>query len=71
MLTFEYDPEHQIIHVFADQEGLGTLQQEISHLLAGSSHTHLMTPSWAGNELTENKHLEHTILVHQVNVNTV
>jgi hypothetical protein len=41
------------VEIFCDPEGLALLSKQIEHLKAGSSHVHLMTPAWAGNELGE------------------
>ena len=36
-----------------DQEGLDVLWRELERLKQKRGHSHLMTPAWAGNELTE------------------
>lgn len=38
-----------------DDEGLDFLIKKLSRLRDKKGHMHLMTPSWAGNELTEKK----------------
>jgi len=38
-----------------DDEGLELLINKLTQLRGKREHDHLMTPSWAGNELTENK----------------
>lgn len=37
-----------------DREGLDLLIRKLEWLRSRVDHLHLMTPSWAGNELTEN-----------------
>jgi hypothetical protein len=41
------------VEMFCDPDGLAELLKQLGHLKAGSSHVHLMTPAWAGNELGE------------------
>ena len=41
------------VEIFCDVEGLAALFKQLEHLKAGSTHVHLMTPAWAGNELGE------------------
>jgi len=38
-----------------DDEGLEFLIEKLTHLRGKRDHEHLMTPSWAGSELTEMK----------------
>ncbi|MBW8285911.1 MAG: immunity protein 32 [Rhizobium sp.] len=38
-----------------DQEGLELLISKLSKLRGGPDHLHLMTPAWAGSELTEER----------------
>lgn len=65
MLTFEYDPEAQL-EIYCDHDGLETLLRELIILKERGGHAHLMTPSWAGQELTEDRQGEHTTLIHHV-----
>lgn len=44
------------VEVYCDSEGLELLLAQLQHLKDGSRHIHLMTSSWAGNELDEVKH---------------
>ena len=55
-LKNEGDPGKQMIAEIAicfDQEGFAVLSRELAKLQHAKSHTHLMTPSWSGSELTE------------------
>jgi CYTH domain-containing protein len=65
MLTFEYSLDQQL-EIYCDQEGLATLLRELGILKERGGHAHLMTPSWAGHELTEDKQGENTELIHHV-----
>ncbi len=59
MLTVEIkdikNPKLSEVAIFCDAEGLEELSKQIEFLRKGSSHAHLMTEAWAGNELTEEK----------------
>jgi hypothetical protein len=65
MLTFEYNTDEQL-EVYCDRDGLESLLRELVILKERGGHTHLMTPSWAGQELTEERQGEHTTLIHHV-----
>ena len=70
LLTFELTPDSDELEVHLDQEGLDSLLRAL-HRLADSKaplprHDHLMTPSWAGNELTETKQGAGNTLLHKV-----
>ena len=43
------------VAICCDEEGLNFLIEKLERLRGKRDHTHLMTPSWAGNELTEHK----------------
>ncbi|MCU0608042.1 MAG: Imm32 family immunity protein [Candidatus Edwardsbacteria bacterium] len=44
------------IAITFDAEGLDVLLTSLNRLKQKKGHDHLMTPSWAGNELTETRH---------------
>lgn len=46
--------ESELVLCF-DDEGIGILISKIQSLMGTKDHLHLMTPSWAGDELTEDK----------------
>lgn len=56
------------IEIFCDAEGLALLVQQLEHLKKGSTHIHLMTPAWAGNELDEETLGEGTTLVNHLKI---
>lgn len=53
MLTVESNETAQAIEIFCDSDGLETLVRKLEILRAKGGHVHLMTPAWAGDELTE------------------
>ena len=66
LLTVEVDPSEECnstnweideVVICFDEEGLELLEYKLKLLRQGKGpdHEHLMTPSWAGNELTEEK----------------
>jgi hypothetical protein len=72
MLTFELSPDGDKIEIHCNQEGLDFLLRTLHQLADSKSplprHNHLMTPSWAGNELTEEKQGESNTLLNKVTV---
>jgi hypothetical protein len=52
-LTVETNQARDEIAIAFDKEGLELLMSKLDFLRSHTGHTHLMTPSWAGNELTE------------------
>ncbi len=56
------------IEIFCDAEGLALLARQLDHLRKGSTHIHLMTPAWAGNELDEAPLGEGTTLVNHLRI---
>lgn len=71
MLTFEINPDGQVVEISCDQSGLNRFIEQLSRLTASVGHIHLKTPSWAGNELGEKVRTEQNILVHHVIVTLV
>lgn len=56
------------VEIFCDAEGLELLTQQLEHLKKGSTHVHLMTPAWAGNELGEKTFGNETVLVNHLRI---
>lgn len=77
MITVEIrDPEKinggmAEVEVFCDAEGLSLLLKQLQHLKAGSSHIHLMTPAWAGNELGEEVIGKGNLLIHHLRISMI
>jgi Immunity protein 32 len=44
---------HPEVALCFDSEGLDLLIRKLEHLRSKIDHLHLMTPAWAGHELTE------------------
>ncbi|MCA1365962.1 immunity protein 32 [Bradyrhizobium sp. BRP14] len=56
ILTVELEnAEHPEVAVCFDLEGLDLLISKLEALRKARDHSHLMTPSWAGDSLTEEK----------------
>jgi len=56
LLTFEISKiSDSELNIYCDEEGLSLLIKKLEILKGqkSQSHEHLMTPSWSGNELTE------------------
>ncbi len=69
LLTVEYNSKG-FVEIFMDEEGRESQIRYFSRLNAersGSDHDHLMTPSWAGVELTEELQDPNNELINQVN----
>jgi hypothetical protein len=41
------------VEIYLDREGLSLLIKKLKMLESEGGHVHLMTPAWAGNELSE------------------
>jgi hypothetical protein len=67
LLTVEYDARG-VVEIHCDEEGLDSLIERLSTLRKRGGHEHLMTPAWAGNELTEEKQNASNELVNHLKV---
>jgi hypothetical protein len=56
------------VQIFCDAEGLSLLIRQLQFLKTAPNHVHLMTPSWAGNELNESLVGEGNALVNHLRV---
>jgi hypothetical protein len=53
-LTVEIETgEHPEVAVCFDAEGLEVLLRKLEYLKSNGGHLHLMTPAWAGDDLSE------------------
>ena len=72
LLTFEFTPNEKEIEIHLNEEGLRNLIYYLDRLLKNpgkeSQHNHLMTRSWAGHELTEEKQGEDNTLINKVTI---
>ncbi|MFN8598016.1 MAG: Imm32 family immunity protein [Anaerolineae bacterium] len=66
LLTVEHNKREDSIEVFMDKEGLDFLSKRLETLRKHGGHEHLMTPTWAGNELTEDKQGKNNDLIHHL-----
>ena len=56
------------VEIFCDAKGLELLIKQLNHLKQGSTHVHLMTPSWAGNELDEKTVGNGTVIINHLKI---
>lgn len=54
------------VEIYCDKDGLDLLLHELAILKEKGGHVHLMSPSWAGNELTEQKQGEQNALINHL-----
>jgi len=70
ILTFELVPDGDELEIHFDQQGLLFLIGELQKLAESKHelprHNHLMTPSWGGHELTEEKQCSNSTLINKV-----
>ncbi|MCK6439636.1 MAG: immunity protein 32 [Planctomycetes bacterium] len=71
ILTFELSDDGDELHVFGNQEGLEELLHSINSVLKSRDHDHLMTPEWAGQELTSEPMLGGGTLLNHVKIHFV
>ena len=69
--TVESLPSKNELAIFCDAKGLDTLVGQLKILQKLQGHVHLMTPSWGGQELTENKQGAENLLIHHLRVTLV
>jgi hypothetical protein len=70
LLTFEYN-RHGVVEIFMDEDGREELVKSLQRLSTKNAeidHDHLMTPSWAGTELTEESQNPANELINKVTV---
>ena len=69
ILTVEHNEKQEAIEVYCDNEGLDLLIRNLNNLKKNKGHLHFMTPSWAGNELTEEKQNRENTLINHLKIN--
>ena len=67
LLTFEMSP-NGTLEIHGDRMGLIELVKLVQHVLAGSQHEHLMSASWGGDELSEDKQGDKNRLINSVKI---
>ena len=68
LLTFELIPSGDVVEIHANKEGLAQLIEMLQRVLQHGGHDHLMTPSWGGWELSEEKQGEDSTLINHVKI---
>ena len=68
LLTFEMSDDKTEIEIHGDKEGLIYLVGLIEKVIKYNTHDHLMTPSWAGNELSEEAKGKNTHIINKVTI---
>lgn len=53
LLTVERDRSAPCVEIHLDDEGIDFLIRQLAALRGRRDHSHLFTPSWGGNQLTE------------------
>lgn len=71
MLTFEHNPDAEELEIFLDHEGLDLLMRKLQTVKDKGGHVHLMTPAWAGNELSEEIQRPGNTLINHVRVTLI
>lgn len=71
ILTFELSDDNLQLFVCGNKEGLESLINSIEKVIKYNDHDHLMTPSWAGYELTEERQVENTKLMNKVTISII
>jgi len=71
MINIEYDSRGEL-NIFVDKEGAEKLKKYLTYLIEEKdTHFHLMTPSWGGSDLDEEKIVEDLELINQVRLQLV
>ncbi len=68
LLTFELADDDEELEIHCDEEGLRRLIAACSRVLETRAHDHLMTPSWGGTELSEERQGRGNRLLNKVTV---
>jgi hypothetical protein len=67
-LSVEFQSEQEELDIICDQDGLDSFIRTRIRLREHGTHAHMMTPSWAGNELTEERHTENGVLINHLRI---
>ena len=71
LLTVEWNNREESVEIYCDRDGLELLVERLGKLAKSTkadNHDHLMTPSWAGTELTEEKQGNGNMLVNHLRI---
>lgn len=65
----QLENEQGEVEIYLDEEGLNFLLSQLAFLMQKKTdHVHFMTPSWGGDELTENKQNKSNLLAHHLRI---
>jgi hypothetical protein len=59
------------VEIYINYQGLESLIKRLELLRKNGGHTHFMTPSWSGNDLTEEKTIASNDLVNHLRITVV
>jgi predicted transcriptional regulator len=65
MFTVEINQQEERVEIYLDKEGMKKLRHSLD-MLERQGHDNLMTPSWAGTELTEEAQGSKTSLINHL-----
>jgi hypothetical protein len=68
ILTFELSADGYQLDIHGDAAGLQDLLQKLQGVIRSHNHEHLMTPSWGGDELTEETQGKDARLINKVTI---
>ncbi|MBK7946817.1 MAG: immunity protein 32 [Flavobacteriales bacterium] len=68
MLTVELNKKGEAVEIFFDEAGAELLKRYIDDALKHRDHYHLMTPEWAGSELSSDRQGLENELIHHLRV---
>lgn len=68
IFTVEHNSNSECVEIFLDNEGIEFFLRKLNKLHKNGGHTHFMTPSWAGYELTEERQGNDNELINHLKV---
>lgn len=68
LLTFELSSDGDELEIHGTPEGLRSLIERLSLVIARNDHEHLMSPEWGGAELSTEQQGARTRLLHKVSL---
>lgn len=68
LLSFEISEDGDELSIHCDDMGLENFLSVLSQIKGKVSHEHLMTPSWGGNELSEDPQSEDGLFLNKVTI---
>lgn len=66
ILTFELSEDGDELDIHCDEQGLNMLIQSLHRLSNANQHEHLLSPSWGGSQLSEEKQSEQSKLINKI-----